>query len=431
MAAKFSIKTFGCKVNQYESQLIFDNLKGFGFTPDEHSSADVVIVNTCTVTRTADGKCRQIIRKIKKDNPRAKIIVTGCKAVTPGDIEILGSMEEVFQVVHNNRKNDIPLIVSGLVETHPVSSSLISEISGFEEHARAFVKIQDGCDGACAYCKVRLVRGEPWSRDTTEIIHEIENLIVKGHKEIVITGICIGLWRDSNGHGLPRLFSDLDKIKGDTRFRLSSIEPNHMTDELIDAVSSSKNICHHFHIPMQSGSDRVLRNMKRRYDSERFMRLIGKVRDKMPAAGITTDIICGFPGETADDHFATKEFLRLIAPSRLHVFAYSDREGTIAQKMQEKVIDSEIKKRSVELISLGDGFEKSFAKRSVGKKIEVLVEEKFSKDLLSGYSREYARVILEGFQTDRGNFVTITPEGMFRDTKCLFSSKAQNYHSHR
>jgi threonylcarbamoyladenosine tRNA methylthiotransferase MtaB len=275
---------------------------------------------------------------------------------------------------------------------------------------------------------VRLVRGEPWSRESGEIIHEAENLIDKGHKEIVITGICIGLWRDNKGRGLSRLVSDLEKIKGDIRFRLSSIEPNHLTDALIDVISAAKNICHHFHIPLQSGSDRVLEIMKRRYNSDRFMRLIGKVRGKMPDAGITTDIICGFPGENTDDHLATMELLRLMAPSRLHVFAYSDREGTLARMMENKVADSLIKERSVELMKLGEGFERSFAESSVGKEIEVLVEEKFSHELLSGYSREYARVILEGFQADRGNLVKIIPGGMFRDTKYLYSSKTQINH---
>jgi threonylcarbamoyladenosine tRNA methylthiotransferase MtaB len=415
---KFAVKALGCKVNQYEEQLIRENLLRFGFTESDPEDADIFILNSCTVTDTADVKTRKLIRKVKRDNPRVKIFVTGCYAVFKEDIENLSSMPEVDEVIPGKDKEDLPIIIDSLF-AGKAGGAVKSGISAFSGHTRAFLKVQDGCDQDCSYCKVNLVRGPSRSRHEDRIIDELTRLVSCGFKEIVLTGICLGSWKGSRGQDLASLIESAESVKGSFRIRLSSLEPNHITDPLIETVAGSKKVCRHLHIPLQSGSDRILSLMSRRYDTSEFRQLIGRIRSKMPLAGLTMDLITGFPGEGEEDFAASREFVNEIKPSRLHVFKYSDRKGTVSSGFSDKVPADIAKARVSRLIADGDMLQVEFCKRFVGKEVEVLIEEKSGGIWVEGYSGEYLRVRTDGTGADKGNIVSVAVESVDEDIPCL------------
>ena len=415
---KFAVKALGCKVNQYEEQLIRENLLRFGFTESRPEYADIFILNSCTVTDTADVKTRKLIRKVKRDNPRVKVFVTGCYAVFKEDIESLRSMPEVDEVIPGKDKEDLPAII-GTRFAGKAERAAKSGISAFSGHTRAFLKVQDGCDQDCSYCKVNLVRGPSRSRHEDQIMEELNRLVLCGFREIVLTGICLGSWKGSKGQDLASLIGSVEGVKGEFRIRLSSLEPNHITDPLIEAVAGSKKVCRHLHIPLQSGSDRILGLMNRRYDTAQFRELIGRIRDKMPLAGLTMDVIAGFPGEEEEDFASSREFVNEVKPSRLHVFKYSDRKGTVSSGFSDKVPADVAKGRVSRLISDGDMLQAGFCKNFVDKEVEVLVEEKSSGTWLEGYSGEYLRVRIYGTGADKGKIVPVAVESVDKDMPCL------------
>jgi len=404
----FVIKTFGCKVNQYESQSIRESLLAAGYTELSMQDASVIIVNSCTVTGQADIKTRRCIRRAKKENPGASIIVTGCYAVEDDDIALLNEMPEISVVVTNDKKSRIPSIVRELNDDGPADLATEERVSGLCRHSRAFVKIQDGCDQNCSYCKVSLVRGPSVSRPAGKILEEISRVYANGYREIVLTGICLGAWRDGS-RDLPFLLKDIQRVQGDFRIRLSSIEPNFITGELVNTIKSLENVCRHFHIPLQSGSDRVLSKMKRRYNINMFDNIIDKIREKLPLSGITMDVITGFPGETEEDHFLTLEYIKKVRPSRLHVFGYSDRKGTVSFEMKDKVPQEVIKKRVEELMKTGQMLGNEFARCFIGREIEVLAERDMKKDVMHGYSGEYVPVKFEDPYRSAGDIVKAVP----------------------
>jgi len=410
---KFAIKTLGCKVNQYESQVIRENLQKNGYFETDVESADLVIVNSCTVTSRADGKTRGFIRKFNKINPQAKIVVTGCSAVYPEDIKTLESISGVYKVVPNRDKLDIPFILKSIYGMRCGIKSISEEVSGFDSHTRAFVKIQDGCDQNCSYCKVSLVRGASRSREEPKAFEEIIRLAEKGYREMVLTGICLGSWKGEGDRNLSDLLERVDALPGDFRIRLSSIEPNHIGPALIDIVARSAKICRHFHIPLQSGSDRVLSLMKRRYNTAKFRELVADIRSKIPLAGITMDIIAGFPGETEKDIEHTAGFIEEIQPSRLHVFKYSDRKNTASYDMTPKIDPVVAKKRVEHLIAIGTCLQEKFCKKFIGKEVEVLIEEKTAGGSFTGYTREYVQVKVPGsIGSPAGSLVRVKPTGI-------------------
>ena len=388
----FTIKTLGCKVNQYESQVMREALIKLGFQESEASQADAGIVNSCTVTSKADSKTRKLIHKLKRDNSSMKIFVTGCCAVFEEDVKALKEMSEVYRVVLNKEKMTLPSEVSSVFRFSAESAPARERVSGFDSHTRAFLKIQDGCDQTCSYCKVNLVRGPSRSKEKNEIIEELKSLIGSGYKEIVLTGICLGAWKGTGGERLSDLVGDIEKAEGDYRIRLSSIEPDHIDDALIESIAASKRICRHLHIPLQSGSSKVLKAMNRKYNPVQFEKLIEKLRNKEPLIGITMDVIVGFPGETEEDFKETFDLISRVKPSRMHVFSYSDRKGTGSFEMKGKVPSGEVKKRSEKLIKLGEKLKSEFSRQFIGKEVEILVEKRSKYNTLEGYTGEYVKV---------------------------------------
>jgi threonylcarbamoyladenosine tRNA methylthiotransferase MtaB len=424
MDLSFYIKTFGCKVNQYESQVMREKMKSLGFMEGDEATADVIIVNTCTVTSEADAKGRRFVKSVNKKNTANKVFVTGCSAVLEEDILLLDSIEAVYKVIDKERSKNIKEIMSSEFGIETDVPDTGERISGFEGHTRTFLKIQDGCSQKCSYCKVSIVRGPSVSRDRHQIIQEVSRLIDHGYKEIVLTGVCLGSWKEDKYGGLSSLLREIEKIEGDFRIRLSSIEPNHIDDELIDTISGSNRICRHLHIPLQSGSDRILKLMNRRYDTAKFEQVILKLRNKMPGIGITMDLITAFPGETDMDHLETVNFLKKIQPSRLHVFGYSDRKGTVASRLTDKVARGVKKARSEELIKAGKFAQVLFAGKFIGKFTKVLIESENRTGILMGYNGEYAQVSIKKSGDLIGKIIEVKPFGIDLGRLRLLAEKA-------
>ncbi len=416
---KFAIKTFGCKVNQYDSQVIRENLEKLGCFETAFDEADVIIINSCTVTAMADTKTRRFTRKIRKENSKARIMVTGCSVVYPKDIAVFESMPGVDKVIPNEEKLRIPLIINDLYGISDDVPVIREEVSGFHSHTRAFLKIQDGCDQGCSYCKVSKVRGPLRSRPKLDIMDELARLLDAGYKEVVFSGICIGSWKGHNRETLSDILHDVDSIDRDFRLRISSIEPNHITRDILEIMARSSKICQHLHIPLQSGSDKILALMKRRYNVSQFRELIVDIRSKLPLAGITMDIISGFPGETEEDFFQTIEFIKEIKPSRLHVFRYSDREGTASFEMIPKVGKETAKKRVGSLIDIGNNLQEVFAKRFIGQEIEILIEKRTKDNQCTGYTREYVQVSVDDDIVVPGELVRVKPTSIDEKSHCL------------
>ena len=416
---KFAVKALGCKVNQYEEQVLRENLSQMGFEESEPGNADVFILNSCTVTDTADAKTRKLIRSVKKRNPDLKVFVTGCYAVFKDDIATLESMPEIEEVIPGKDKWKIPSIVERYLTGEKSDRPLKEEVSGFHAHTRAFLKVQDGCDQRCAYCKVNLVRGPSRSRGRGEIFEEAARLAAGGYREIVITGICLGSWRGENGERLPDLVKELDKVPGDFRIRLSSIEPNHIDGDLINVIACSGKVCRHLHVPLQSGSDRILSLMNRRYGLSDFRDIIGNVRRKMPMLGLTMDVIAGFPGETDKDFACTMDLISELVPSRLHVFKYSDRKGTPAYGYADKVPSAVSKERVERLIREGERLQAEFCEKFIGKEVEILVEERKKREYAEGYTSEYLVARIDGVDVERGQIVRDKVTGVDKTIPCL------------
>ncbi|MDD5568361.1 MAG: MiaB/RimO family radical SAM methylthiotransferase, partial [Candidatus Omnitrophica bacterium] len=305
--------TLGCKVNQYDTQSIRERFLGRGFKEARGSrKPDFYLINTCTVTAAADQKSRGIIRRCINENPKAKVIVTGC--MVKNDSSELSGIKGVELII---------------------SKSFFSDgISDFSSHTRAFLKIQDGCDNFCSYCKVPLVRGRSRSRLLEDIVEEAGILVKKGFKEIVLTGICLGSYgkdlsmETSKGLNLVAVIEELEKIEGLLRIRLSSIEAGDVTDALIDKLAESNKLCRHLHIPIQSGDDQILRKMRRKYSRKFYINLIKKIKARIPQVAITTDCLVGFPGESEKHFKNTLDLVNRIVPLRVHIFPYSAIKGT-------------------------------------------------------------------------------------------------------
>ncbi len=354
-AANFYISTFGCKVNQYESQLLEDEYSAGGMrrvtSPEE---ASLIIINSCTVTAEADRQCRQLIRRLRARNPEAEIIVTGCYAKRAAE-EIAAAAEKI-KVKQRE--------------------SAFGSIASFRGHSRAFIKIQDGCDAHCTYCIVPSVRPVMWSKPYEQAAMEIQSLAAAGYPEAVLTGIHLGRYEG----GISALMRRLLSIEGTFRFRLSSLEISEVDDLLIGLIRDNPGrICPHLHVPLQSGSDTVLSRMNRPYRKDIFRARLEKIRAAVPDIALTTDIITGFPGETERDAEETFEFVRGAAFSRLHVFPFSPRTGTPAAKMPGQVSGDEMKRRSRRLIELGNALKESYESRFSGTVREAVVEKENGK----------------------------------------------------
>lgn len=398
---KVSFYTIGCKLNFAETSTISEEFKKRGFEIVEFGEpADVCVINTCSVTENADRDCRRIVRKALKVSPNAFIIVTGCYAqLRPDEIAkiegvdlILGSNEKfkIFDFVGDFHKNyHAQIFVSPISE---ISEFHIASSTPTSDRTRAFLKVQDGCDYNCSYCTIPLARGESRSPEVNIILEKAKTLAQLGYKEIVLSGVNVGDYGRKIGTNLFELVKELEKIDGIERIRISSIEPNLLTEEMIDYFISSEKICNHFHIPLQSGSDEILRKMRRRYNSELYRRRIEYIKSKDPDACIGADVIVGFPGESEKHFETTYNFISDLPISYLHVFTYSERPNTDAVNLPGKVPIEERHKRSEMLRNLGLRKKMAFYRQMVGKEFDVLWESEVKDGKMFGFTRNYVKV---------------------------------------
>lgn len=398
---KVSFYTIGCKLNFAETSTISEEFKKRGFEIVEFGEpADVCVINTCSVTENADRDCRRIVRKALKVSPNAFIIVTGCYAqLRPDEIAkiegvdlILGSNEKfkIFDFVGDFHKNyHAQIFVSPISE---ISEFHIASSTPTSDRTRAFLKVQDGCDYNCSYCTIPLARGESRSPEVNIILEKAKTLAQLGYKEIVLSGVNVGDYGRKIGTNLFELVKELEKIDGIERIRISSIEPNLLTEEMIDYFISSEKICNHFHIPLQSGSDEILRKMRRRYNSELYRRRIEYIKSKDPDACIGADVIVGFPGESEKHFETTYNFISDLPISYLHVFTYSERPNTDAVNLLGKVPIEERHKRSEMLRNLGLRKKMAFYRQMVGKEFDVLWESEVKDGKMFGFTRNYVKV---------------------------------------
>ena len=402
-----AIHSLGCKVNSYEAESMEQLLKQAGYTIvpfDENITADIYIINTCSVTNIADRKSRQMLHKSKKINPDAIVVAAGCyvnadtkKAAEDNAVDIvLGNncKINIVEALENyyKDKNNSEMVVD-FKERQEYEELKLDEVS---THTRAYIKIQDGCNQFCSYCIIPYTRGRIRSRDIDEIEEEVTKLVSKGFKEVALTGIHLTSYGvDNNKGSLLEVIMRLDKIDGLQRIRLGSLEPRVITEEFAKTLSSSKKICPHFHLSLQSGCDTVLKRMNRKYTTQEYYDKCCILRKYFNNPAITTDVIVGFPQETEEEFEATKVFLEKVHFYEMHIFKYSRRKGTVADRMEGQVDEKVKTQRSAILLELENKMSKEYRQQHIGKTEEVLIEEIVSengKDYLMGFTPDYIRV---------------------------------------
>lgn len=393
-----AVYTLGCKVNLYESELIISLLKENNYTlVDFNGKADIYIINTCSVTNESDRKDRKIINEARRKNKEAIIVVTGCYSqINPETINadiILGNKDKskIIDLLEDYIKNKKQ--IKQIYDLTKVEFEKMN-INKFENHTRAFVKVQDGCNAFCSYCIIPYARGRIRSKDLNETIEEVTNLVNNGYKEIVLTGIHTGRYGIDKNTNLYELLKKLVQIPKIFRIRLSSIEINEITDEIIELIKTNDIMAKHLHIPLQSGSDKILTLMNRRYDINYFVKKIETIRKEIPDISITTDLIVGFPNETEEDFKDTIKLLNKIKFTKIHTFPYSKRKNTKAASMPNQ-IDGMIKKKRVhEVLDISNKYELEFYKSKLNKEYEVVKEDRKNGECI-GYTSNYIPVILE------------------------------------
>lgn len=377
---KFNIITLGCKVNSYESNFMKEALvkNGFSFC-NLNEKCDILILNTCTVTDTSDKKSLKEVRRLKRENPNAILVVCGCSV--QNDKTKYDDLGINILMGNINKSNIVSIIEKYLDDKTPVEYVAKTRDLPFEnmevdisDHTRAYIKIEDGCDNFCSYCIIPFVRGKKRSKDFSLVLREVQHLANNGYKEIVLTGIDTGGY-ESNGKDLTDLIHEMSKINGIERIRQSSIEITQINEKFISELKNNNKICDHIHIPLQSGSDSILKLMNRKYDLKYFFDKIDMIRSVRPDISITTDVIVGFPGETEEMFLETMETCKKINFSKIHAFPYSERKGTKASMMDGKVPESVKHERVKKLLELSDSLEKSYYDKFKGKNKDVLIEE--------------------------------------------------------
>ncbi len=422
---RVAFTTLGCKVNQYETSALEELFRRRGYeVVDFEQAADVYIINTCTVTHLGDRKSRQLIRRAVRDNPKALVAVTGCYAqAAPGEIL---EIEGVDLVVGTGNRARIVDLVEGTVKGRRTVA--VQDISGCREYeelpgeasqgrVRAFLKIQEGCQNFCSYCIVPYTRGPLRSRPPESVLAGARELLERGFKEIVLTGIHTGAYgREPGGRmKLPELLREIAALPGLARLRLSSLEPRDITPEILELMASGPPFCRHIHVPLQSGDDEILKAMRRTYDTGFFRGLVNDIRKKIPEAGITTDVMVGFPGETERNFENTVRFIEEMQFSGLHVFKYSRRRGTPAAEFPNQVEPAVKEERSRRLIALGGELSRRFAARYQGKTVAVLAEQVVpgkNGEWLDGLTDNYLRVTFAGPAGLRGQIVNVRITGL-------------------
>ncbi len=404
----YLVNVLGCKVNQYDARQIEQLLEGYGLSNVERADdADVIVIHTCAVTAAAAQKSRQTIRRMQRDNPLAHIAVTGCAAQDeltkidqepviriPAGADWLQHLAAEFERLNLPHQN-----LAESVETDAFP------ISNFGDHTRAFLKVQDGCDIGCSFCIIPQLRKQPRDKAIAAAVHEATLLTEKGYRELVITGVSVGLYGRDTGSSLAELLRHLVEVPNIGRIRLSSLHPGELTDELLDIWSASPNIMPHLHLSLQSGSDAVLHAMRRGYTAAEYYAAVERARAALDNPAFTTDVIVGFPGET-DTYFEEGyEFCKKVGFSQMHTFTYSPRPKTMAAKMGRQVNGAVATERSARLRELGKATALAYHSQFLGQSIDVLVE-RFKDGMAQGYSAHYIPVEFPAVESQRGEVVT-------------------------
>jgi len=414
---KAAFYTLGCKVNQYETEAMTESFENAGYEIVDYSEfADVYIINTCTVTNMGDRKSRQIIRRAREKNPEALVAVVGCYSqIAPGEVL---EIPEVSLVVGTDERSRMVELVEYAMEKEEKLNMVndIMKVKEFEEmsiksyksRTRAFLKIQEGCDQYCTYCIIPYARGHIRSRKPDSIIAEVKELAENGFREIVLTGIHVASYgKDLGNTSLIDIIEKVHEIDGIRRIRMSSVDPNVMTDGFIERLSRLPKICGHFHLSLQSGCDETLKRMNRKYTTGEYRRVVEKLREVFADVAITTDLIVGFPGETEEEFQKTVDFVEEIAFSAMHVFKYSQRTGTPAAKYENQIKPQVKDSRSKVITAIAQKNEEKFKKAFIGRSKPVLYEQPFDgqKSLFEGLTDNYIRVVSESREDIKGKII--------------------------
>jgi threonylcarbamoyladenosine tRNA methylthiotransferase MtaB len=422
-----SFTTLGCKVNQFETEAMSELLEKEGFEVVQGNSSDIYIINTCAVTNESERKSRQFINKAKRINKDAIVVAVGCSVQLHGEKISRDTTADI--IIGTKNKGNIGKLLKEKLSHMEQDSEVIIEnfqgqecfeelkISSVHDKTRANIKIQDGCSQFCSYCIIPYVRGPIRSRNHEDIVKEVKDIAANGYKEIVLNGIHISSYGKEikEQDALIKLIEDMNKIEGIERIRLGSLEPNLITEEFIKRYKSLDKTCDHFHLSLQSGSNSVLERMNRKYTAEQYKKNVELIRKYMPNAGITTDIIVGFPGETEEEFKETLEFVKVIRFSRIHVFKYSVREGTKAAEMTNQVDDVVKSERSKILIELGEEISNEFMGKFIGKDVSVLVETEKKENIFEGYTTNYLKVLLKSDINIRNTIVDVHVKNIEND----------------
>lgn len=406
---RIAFHTLGCKVNSYETEVMTELVKNEGaiIVPFQEP-ADFYIVNTCSVTNMADRKSRQMLHRAKKENPEAVIVAAGCYAQVSNEAVLKETGVDL--IIDNDKKGKIVSVLSEYMKEHREASisdiSLVKDFDSMElteatEHTRAYIKVQDGCNQFCSYCIIPYARGRIRSKEKEDVKSEIEALVRSGVQEFVLTGIHLSSYgkEKKEEDGLLHLIQMVSEISGVKRIRLGSLEPRIVTEEFAKALSNIPNLCPHFHLSLQSGSEKTLKAMNRHYTPEEYKKGCAILRKYFDDPAITTDVIVGFPGETEEDFEDSYQFVKEIGFYEMHIFKYSRRKGTVADRMPNQVPEEKKTARSEKMIALSDEMSDAYRLRHIGKTAEVLTEEPIEidgKTYFTGYTKEYIRVAVAG-----------------------------------
>lgn len=419
MKKKVALHNLGCKVNAYEVEAMQQLLEkaGYEIVPFTEG-ADVYLINTCTVTNIADRKSRQMLHKAKKMNPDAIVVAAGCYA--QADTEKLKEDNAVDLILGNNQKTQIVEVLEEYEKEHSKQVQVIEinhtkeyeelSIEQTAEHVRAYIKVQDGCNQFCTYCIIPFARGRVRSRKIADVLREVETLASKGYKEVVLTGIHLSSYgvdfSKEERESLLSLIQAVSKVEGIQRIRLGSLEPRIITEEFLEGIAATGKVCPHFHLSLQSGCNKTLKNMNRRYSAQEYAEKCELIRKYYPAPALTTDVIVGFPMETEEDFKESYEFVKNIHFYETHIFKYSRRHGTKAAAMDGQLTEAVKTQRSEKLLELHDIRAKEYEEAMIGKTIELLLEEEIEEDgkmWYVGHSREYVRAVIEKTEAHQVN----------------------------
>ena len=414
--------TLGCKVNQYETQEMIEHFENNCYKATKApTEADVIVVNSCTVTAESVRKTRQAVRRLKKNNPNAIMVLTGC--ASQAEPEIIDDLPEVNILAGNKSNSEIINAVNKFKDTnsytniyreHKTGDGLISTgITRFDGHTRAFLKIQDGCDRFCSYCLIPTARGRSRSKSLEDIDKELKSLAENGYKEIVFVGINLSDYGKSTPYSLPDALELAEKYETIKRVRLGSLEPDHITDEMIERLSHLSKLCPQFHISVQSGCDNVLKKMNRHYTAEEYEHLANKLRETFMDATITTDVLVGFPTETEEDFLTTVDFCKRVKFEKAHIFPYSVRENTVAARM-EQLTNAVKDDRAARLSRIMDSIRKEHLTNQIGKTVNVLFEV-YKDGYNEGYTENYTPVKVYGECDLQGKILNVNLENVEND----------------